>query len=104
LYHPPSPVTYLLSLHDALPIFALIHTTDRPRDAFVCVLLARLTRAKCVIHAHVAYGEWMSGLLKWSLSRADALIGVSQFVAGSRSEEHTSELQSLTNLVCRLLL
>src|SRR5438093_13378905 len=25
-------------------------------------------------------------------------------VAGDRSEEHTSELQSLTNLVCRLLL
>src|SRR5262249_61925260 len=25
-------------------------------------------------------------------------------IAGSRSEEHTSELQSLTNLVCRLLL
>src|SRR5438046_3921474 len=25
-------------------------------------------------------------------------------VFGSRSEEHTSELQSLTNLVCRLLL
>ena len=24
--------------------------------------------------------------------------------SGSRSEEHTSELQSLTNLVCRLLL
>src|SRR5437016_2069702 len=26
------------------------------------------------------------------------------FVDGNRSEEHTSELQSLTNLVCRLLL
>src|SRR5262249_60308747 len=26
------------------------------------------------------------------------------FAHGSRSEEHTSELQSLTNLVCRLLL
>src|SRR5258706_8717959 len=26
------------------------------------------------------------------------------FVADERSEEHTSELQSLTNLVCRLLL
>src|SRR5437016_9921989 len=25
-------------------------------------------------------------------------------IAGGRSEEHTSELQSLTNLVCRLLL
>src|SRR5262249_62210697 len=27
-----------------------------------------------------------------------------QFVRAGRSEEHTSELQSLTNLVCRLLL
>jgi len=62
---------------------ALIHTTDRPRDAFVCVLLARITGAKCVIHAHVAYGDWMSGMLKWSLKRADALVGVSRFVAES---------------------
>src|SRR5438046_7589527 len=30
--------------------------------------------------------------------------GVSTVAAYSRSEEHTSELQSLTNLVCRLLL
>src|SRR5437016_8002560 len=32
--------------------------------------------------------------------------GLAQHVAGEheRSEEHTSELQSLTNLVCRLLL
>src|SRR5262249_61168181 len=29
---------------------------------------------------------------------------VSVFLCVSRSEEHTSELQSLTNLVCRLLL
>src|SRR5258706_10082299 len=28
----------------------------------------------------------------------------SPFTPGTRSEEHTSELQSLTNLVCRLLL
>src|SRR5438046_7186726 len=28
----------------------------------------------------------------------------SNYFCGSRSEEHTSELQSLTNLVCRLLL
>src|SRR5258706_8747786 len=31
-----------------------------------------------------------------------SVTGVAQ--AGTRSEEHTSELQSLTNLVCRLLL
>ena len=28
-------------------------------------------------------GEWMSGLLKWSLKRADALIAISRFVAES---------------------
>src|SRR5258706_10156274 len=33
-----------------------------------------------------------------------ALLGASTVLAQSRSEEHTSELQSLTNLVCRLLL
>src|SRR5438093_2367945 len=40
-------------------------------------------------------------------SVAGALTGVNKDVAFSfrpRSEEHTSELQSLTNLVCRLLL
>src|SRR5690242_21418230 len=30
--------------------------------------------------------------------------GASAYVAGGRSEEHTSELQSHVNLVCRLLL
>src|SRR5258706_10984381 len=33
-----------------------------------------------------------------------AIAVVGDLVAGCRSEEHTSELQSLTNLVCRLLL
>src|SRR5262249_34446157 len=40
-------------------------------------------------------------------SRTTPAIGSSSFSAGmttDRSEEHTSELQSLTNLVCRLLL
>ena len=45
------------------------------------MLLARLIRARSVIHAHVAYGEWMSPLLKWALRHADALVGVSAFVA-----------------------
>jgi glycosyltransferase involved in cell wall biosynthesis len=58
----------------------IIHTSDRPRDAAVCTLLARLTRAKCIIHVHVAYGEWMSPMLKKALLRADALVAVSEFV------------------------
>lgn len=58
----------------------LIHTSDRPRDAAACIILARVTGAKCIIHNHVGYGEWMSPLLKWSLRRADALIAISEFV------------------------
>src|SRR2546427_9429482 len=33
-----------------------------------------------------------------------APLGILALVAGARSEEHTSELQSQSNLVCRLLL
>src|SRR5258706_8817704 len=38
------------------------------------------------------------------LDRATAAIVKAFTIAAVRSEEHTSELQSLTNLVCRLLL
>jgi glycosyltransferase involved in cell wall biosynthesis len=62
----------------------VIHTSDRPRDAFAAVVLARLTRARCIIHCHVAYDpSWMSRLLTWSIPRADALIAISNFVAGT---------------------
>ncbi len=61
----------------------ILHTSDRPRDALACALLARLTGAKCVVHVHVTYGEWMSPMLRWSMGQADALIGVSEFVARS---------------------
>src|SRR4051812_49792767 len=44
--------------------------------------------------------------LEWILSRADATGGLAFGTVDSspRSEEHTSELQSHVNLVCRLLL
>ena len=62
---------------------SVIHTSDRPRDAFVSVILARMTGVKSVVHVHVTYGVWMSRMLRWSMSQADALIGVSEFVAQS---------------------
>jgi glycosyltransferase involved in cell wall biosynthesis len=49
-------------------------------------MLARLTRAKCLIHSHVTYGTWMSPVLRWSLKRADGLIAISNFVARSLIE------------------
>src|SRR5207248_9299712 len=88
---PPPTDTYTLSLHDALPI--LSPTTrrgrrrGRPRPG-------RLT-APCSINCSNAVASCRCP-------------GVSTKVIGlpppSRSEEHTSELQSPYDLVCRLLL
>src|SRR5205085_11577512 len=79
-----TPEIYTLSLHDALPIFYRI-LTER--------VLRSLPRA-----------ESSDGKTE-SLTRGvvrDKVFG--RFVELFRSEEHTSELQSQSNLVCRLLL
>ncbi len=66
----------------------VIHTDERPRDAAASVLIARISGAKCVIHMHVAYGEWQSPLLKWALRRTDGIIAISQYVSDSLSATH----------------
>jgi glycosyltransferase involved in cell wall biosynthesis len=59
----------------------ILHSTDRPRDAIACVVLAALTGAKALIHAHVNYGDWMSRGVSWAFGRADAIVGVSSHTA-----------------------
>lgn len=96
--HEPTTPQKLHGLVATLPVFAgiarlallirrrrirIVHTSDRPRDAAVCVLLARLTNAQCLIHVHVAWGEWMSPMLRKALRRADGLIAISEFVKDS---------------------
>jgi glycosyltransferase involved in cell wall biosynthesis len=61
---------------------SIIHTSDRPRDAFAAVVLGRLTGARSLVHVHVGYdATWMGRLLRWSLAHADGLVAVSAFVA-----------------------
>src|SRR5438046_4785923 len=83
----PAPTEiYTLSLHDALPIF-------RP---------ARLGRqVPYVVGQHIA-----DALAPRPVAQRRQRDAGDVQPAGLRvrSEEHTSELQSLTNLVCRLLL
>src|SRR5438132_3278373 len=70
---------YTLSLHDALPISATFeHDSARPVDGYAAPQL----------HTHVVF------------------FNVTETEKGEprRSEEHTSELQSHSDLVCRLLL
>src|SRR5438132_5695180 len=69
---------YTLSLHDALPICE-VRRIGRPRD------VPRFARRCCE-------------------TRVDPPSGSRIREEGHRSEEHTSELQSHSDLVCRLLL
>src|SRR5205807_10503573 len=88
---PPSSEPPTLSLHDALPICAAVHRNQpHARGLGAARQLRRVDRAivptephlQCHRHFHSRYRR------------------LDQF----RSEEHTSELQSSCNLVCRLLL
>jgi len=58
----------------------IVHCTEKPRDAFYGVLLARLAGAKSVVHLHVGFDDWLSPQAKWAIRRADGLIGVSRFI------------------------
>src|SRR5262249_59506373 len=85
-HHAPPTDTYPLSLHDALPIFA-------PTAAYpLC------WRPSSIAAATARPRAWPG------FAPLPAASPRSRGSAASRSEEHTSELQSLTNLVCRLLL
>src|SRR5690606_41733558 len=80
---PPPPEIYILSLHDALPIFHKVGIIQKEvqrvtQELFVSVALFR-----------------KQILTQWKRLAFQDLV---------RSEEHTSELQSRENLVCRLLL
>src|SRR5438046_8383815 len=71
----PTTDIYTLSLHDALPIYF-----------------------------------WERGVVPWEIDNfwrrrlTNSVTRRDRACLSARSEEHTSELQSLTNLVCRLLL
>src|SRR5690606_41346900 len=90
-------VIYSLSLHDALPIYLFVFKAPRNRATKLVTYLADVivngnpdvkkidptkTFVKPIVPKFEANGDYPEG----------------------RSEEHTSELQSRENLVCRLLL
>jgi glycosyltransferase involved in cell wall biosynthesis len=84
-WHAASGIATLLTLSRYIRRqgIGIVHSSDRPRDAAACRLLCRMSGARSVIHVHVKYGDWVSAPVRWGLRRADALIGVSKFVADS---------------------
>src|SRR5262249_62291244 len=99
---PPTPHISPLSLHDALPIFALLSLVlavgcgGGPPSSSTPDAGPQRPAGVALCYTALADGD-SSTLAFWSAFTADDR-------ASRRSEEHTSELQSLTHLVCRLLL
>src|SRR5207249_11724253 len=98
---PHTTALHPLSLHDALPIFtrASARTCKRKRaltrKTIEHASAARILRNNSVI---ILLIEIKPGLL--SVQKID----IKPYIVDIRSEEHTSELQSRFDLVCRLLL
>src|SRR5439155_26782747 len=99
----PPPHIYTLSLHDALPI-SLSGAPERPpgsRLAGRCSTPSRDTVVLVAMTASMPRAATRSAIA----SIPDSSTSGATFTArGTRSEEHTSELQSRGHLVCRLLL
>src|SRR5256886_6459534 len=55
-------------------------------------------------HCSLFMSTYLTKTLKQELASYETAKGTIRFTADKRSEEHTSELQSQSNLVCRLLL
>src|SRR5690606_40983396 len=100
---PPPTLLSTLSLHDALPIYLISLLRER-----------RLSRSDALterVHffTHRTQLDFVRLLCERRFCRCHALFDRIDFLAEGgefdlRSEEHTSELQSRENLVCRLLL
>ncbi|MCC6731582.1 MAG: glycosyltransferase family 4 protein [Chthonomonadales bacterium] len=61
----------------------VLHTTDRPRDALLTMLVASLSGRRSLIHLHVKWGEHFGRMTRIAVARCDALVAISQFVRGS---------------------
>src|SRR5207253_11382216 len=98
---PPYSETCPLSLHDALPIFHLL-IARRAVEVRRIELGGQRGEVPSLGRGHPA--QPLAPLRPGVGERAEADRRDHLHLAGARSEEHTSELQSRGHLVCRLLL
>src|SRR5690606_41914191 len=99
--HTATTHIYTLSLHDALPILTapggdatILHPTS----------LTLRERRISIIGGNGSGKSTLARLLNGLIEPSAGTVTVTAEETSARSEEHTSELQSRENLVCRLLL
>src|SRR5687767_15777135 len=97
---PATPEIYTLSLHDALPICEIEAACRKPSCVFpgICPNLNTSHKSLTQIYRKA---RAIPGIKKIAIASG---LRYDLAVEDPRSEEHTSELQSLAYLVCRLLL
>src|SRR5690606_40079288 len=102
LFFPDTSPTALsaLSLHDALPICRPVLLFYRP----LLLTAVPMPDVSAFVERWRASGASERANYQLFLSELCDLLGVEPPRPATRSEEHTSELQSRENLVCRLLL
>src|SRR5205814_3753429 len=102
--HPPPTAISTLPLHDALPIFSSVSSTASGSGPAGALDVPATSESSTSWRP--ASRSRRGGLAGASSRVASSTRGTSTTIgaaAGTRSEEHTSELQSLRHLVCRLL-
>src|SRR5690606_41965763 len=102
LLDPPTTVSYALSLHDALPIYReMLLEKRRHIDRLLETIDKTIQHleGETDMTAEEKFEAFKEKLIEDNERRFGAEIREKY-----RSEEHTSELQSRENLVCRLLL
>src|SRR5690606_41635541 len=97
LYAPRPPRLYALALHDALPI-----SGRDGRQADACTAARRAGNDTGALRRPCAFKPGPAQCLQ--VAQAAGAAVAAHFQQAQRSEEHTSELQSRENRVCRLLL
>src|SRR5207249_5727575 len=103
LFIRPTPTTiYTLSLHDALPISLPAAVPRHRRRRGSACLRAGRTPEQAGASGTASDAGLCSAILDSGME--DLGGGITPYEATARSEEHTSELQSRFDLVCRLLL
>src|SRR5690606_41722298 len=101
---PSSPnAAYILSLHDALPIFGQDSGDFSERELLYKVLFD-MKQDMNDLKKLVLESFQSGGLNQNIMKKHQTLFEDMESGIPFRSEEHTSELQSRENLVCRLLL
>src|SRR5699024_12390542 len=102
-HDPVTTSAYTPSLHDALPISANVNVREKPEITSSILAQVKKNESYPMI---TSTEEWVqiqlgNGTKGWV---AKWLVTLQQPSLTYRSEEHTSELQSRFDLVCRLLL